>query len=629
MPIDAAFLFCSTTKIGMTFCSADFSNVKAQVNSNPDQVPQLNHPAADDVRQALLRLFAVNPFRDSPQLSAFLKFVVEETLQGRGGDLKGYTIATMALGRRDDFDPQTDPIVRVQAGRVRQAIQDYYDAHPEDPLRIQFVKGSYEPQFLFTEKAGLKNSSKAVSTGHLLSESSRSEGSRSEGFRPLETTPHGKFQKQQYAILGFAMVIAMLGFVSLVLLSGLFPMPANRAPIVRQSFFPTVIVDTSLGPSDPLEIISVIQRTQDALARFDDIILVRDTHDERGGSQVAPVRQKAEQLVLRIFGSYADRGRVRISARLVEQFDQRVVWVKEFEPVVSGTGGDDARGEIVRSIATAIARPYGAIHAYTRQVFGDGPNAQSDFGCLILVFDYRLSNDQARHQAARHCLEDQISKSPKVGALHSQLASLYIDEYQQGFNILPKPPLDRALAAATRGVNLAPASARSYQSLMNVHFSRKEMPSAWRSAEQALKLNPFDTEIQADVAIRYIQSGQILKGTQELEEALSYNSTPPDWTTTYLALAKYVVGREDEAAIIGKPLRTSEFALALLGSVILSHHADDRAGALEALASLKQKHPLIHANPAVYLERSNFDRGFAERFMVRYRSALSWLGQPS
>src|SRR5213596_640402 len=62
----------------------------------------------------------------SPQLAAFVRFVVEATLRGEGGRIKGYTIAVEALGRGEDFDPQTDPIVRVEAGRLRRALQQYY-----------------------------------------------------------------------------------------------------------------------------------------------------------------------------------------------------------------------------------------------------------------------------------------------------------------------------------------------------------------------------------------------------------------------------------------------------------------------------------------------------------------------
>ena len=71
-------------------------------------------PTAVEVRAALDQIIASDDFRRSVQLATFLRFVVEATLRGEGGRIKGYTIATEAFRRGDGFDPQTDPIVRVK-----------------------------------------------------------------------------------------------------------------------------------------------------------------------------------------------------------------------------------------------------------------------------------------------------------------------------------------------------------------------------------------------------------------------------------------------------------------------------------------------------------------------------------
>ena len=58
----------------------------------------------DDVRQELARLLATDQFQQSPKLAEFLRFVVEQTLDGNQADLKAYTIGVDALGQREDFD---------------------------------------------------------------------------------------------------------------------------------------------------------------------------------------------------------------------------------------------------------------------------------------------------------------------------------------------------------------------------------------------------------------------------------------------------------------------------------------------------------------------------------------------
>lgn len=79
-------------------------------------------PSDAHIRAALARVLACSNFRASPQLASFLSFVVEETLAGQADHIKGYSVAVGALGRSDTFDPQTNPIGRVEAGRLRRAL---------------------------------------------------------------------------------------------------------------------------------------------------------------------------------------------------------------------------------------------------------------------------------------------------------------------------------------------------------------------------------------------------------------------------------------------------------------------------------------------------------------------------
>jgi hypothetical protein len=103
---------------------------------------------AADVGPALRSVLASAAFAHSPSLTAFLRFVVEAALAGRGDQLKGYTIAVEALGRRSDFDPETDAIVRVDAGRIRSALARYYETDgAHDAVVIDLPRGHYAPTF--------------------------------------------------------------------------------------------------------------------------------------------------------------------------------------------------------------------------------------------------------------------------------------------------------------------------------------------------------------------------------------------------------------------------------------------------------------------------------------------------
>lgn len=100
------------------------------------------------VRKALSEVLASASFRNSPQLSAFLTYVVEKTLAGKANTIKAYSIAVEALGRANSFDPVTDATVRVMAGRVRAALEVHYLRNPKSScVVIELLPGSYVPQF--------------------------------------------------------------------------------------------------------------------------------------------------------------------------------------------------------------------------------------------------------------------------------------------------------------------------------------------------------------------------------------------------------------------------------------------------------------------------------------------------
>lgn len=111
-------------------------------------------PDVDRVRTHVGQILRSADFASAPQLSALLEYIVERKLAGEEGSVKAYTIATEALGRAADFDPQSDPIVRVQARRLRQSLQLYY-AGPGagETMRIVLPVGAYVPQFIEREVA--------------------------------------------------------------------------------------------------------------------------------------------------------------------------------------------------------------------------------------------------------------------------------------------------------------------------------------------------------------------------------------------------------------------------------------------------------------------------------------------
>jgi TolB-like protein len=119
---------------------------------SPDiAMPKRNDSAAipaREVRRQLQRILASRPFAQTKRMSRFLRFTVEQTLAGHSGELKEFTIGLEVFDRGSGYDPGTDPIVRVEARRLRSKLSEYYKGEGrQDKVLIRFPKGGYAPVF--------------------------------------------------------------------------------------------------------------------------------------------------------------------------------------------------------------------------------------------------------------------------------------------------------------------------------------------------------------------------------------------------------------------------------------------------------------------------------------------------
>jgi Tol biopolymer transport system component len=106
------------------------------------------------VAEQLERVLQSEVFRTASRSSKLLRFLVEETVNGRADRLKDYTLGAEALGRGDSFDPRTDPIARVEASRLRSRLELYYATEgASDPVVITLPKGGYVPRFDYRSSA--------------------------------------------------------------------------------------------------------------------------------------------------------------------------------------------------------------------------------------------------------------------------------------------------------------------------------------------------------------------------------------------------------------------------------------------------------------------------------------------
>jgi hypothetical protein len=103
-------------------------------------------PPGEAVQEQVEKILASSGFARSERLSRFLRFAVDKKLRGEGDQIKEYLLGVEVFDRDASYDPRLDPIVRVEAARLRAKLREYYRTEGQsDPVRIEFDRGTYVP----------------------------------------------------------------------------------------------------------------------------------------------------------------------------------------------------------------------------------------------------------------------------------------------------------------------------------------------------------------------------------------------------------------------------------------------------------------------------------------------------
>ncbi|HWZ31116.1 MAG TPA: tetratricopeptide repeat protein [Bryobacteraceae bacterium] len=116
----------------------------------------------ESIRAQTRKIIASRTLVRSERLARFLEFTVSESLAGNTDQLKEFVIGVEVFDRKQDYDPRLDPIVRVEARRLRMKLKKYYETEGRsDALRIEYPKGSYAPAIRITDHAERTDTSKS------------------------------------------------------------------------------------------------------------------------------------------------------------------------------------------------------------------------------------------------------------------------------------------------------------------------------------------------------------------------------------------------------------------------------------------------------------------------------------
>jgi len=472
-------------------------------------------PAPESVRAQCEKILASSGFAGSERLSRFLRFIVEQALQGN--QLKETLVGMEVFGRKPSYDPRLDGVVRVEAVKLRARLKEYYDAEGvHDPVRIDLPKGGYVPCF------------------------------EAQGSPPLELRVRPQRHRWWTDWRGIVLRLALL---ALILIAGYainkrHPRPVSRDAASSIAVLPFVNLSSekeneyfSDGLTDDL--ISALTKVQGLR------VVARSSAFQFKGKS-PDIRTVGRQLNVAtvLEGSVQKSGdRLRITAQLSSVADGYHLWSETYDRQLQDVFAvqDEISRAIVRALEVRVAGDRGRLVTSSTQ----------DLDAYNLYLQGRFHLNKWRPEGARKGIqyfERAIAKDPGYAPAQAGLADCHT--WLGVFGWSPaREAMPQARAAANRALQLDETLAAAHISLGYVKALYDwDWPGAGREFKRALELSPGDPDAHFAYSLTYLAPlGRLDEALTEIQRALDLDPLSPYKITA--AGTIYLERREFDRAV--------------------------------------------------------------------------------
>jgi adenylate cyclase len=480
--------------------------------------------------------------------------------------------------RPPDFDAQTDPLVRVEAGRLRRRLIEYYaDEGRDDPVRLELPRGGYA----------------VVSNYHVPSTLEGQDATALLGGTPTGATPADNVAARRRrrwrrirAVVASAVIAAV---VTVVLLrrddertvehdvpaaSGL----AGRSAIVVHPF-------EALGGAEGVAAL--------AATLTEEIFLVLDGPErlvvpaEAGGESIIATQGYALTGSVRAMDE-----EIRITARIVRADTGTQIWSAAYDEPLDVLGSAVGQRRIARLVALAT-EPYGPVFQAELERIRFADREPGTRECVLRYYEYRRVFGSAEHARALDCFELAMARDPDSADAWAGLSLLMTDAWAHGFGGQGGSPalLERARETARHAMDIDGENLRANLALASVqYFSGADFREL---AERLLAAWPDNAEAQGFVGAMLVLSGETQRGHALVASAIKWTPEVPSGYYASSALAALREHRYDDALAFALRMDSPDWPL---GHMIVA-----AAGALGGRADLakRARERLIELDPTI------------------------------
>ncbi len=436
------------------------------------------------IRLQVDRILASEAFAKSRRRRTFLSYIVDETLAGRGERLKGYTVGIEVFDREASFDASVDPVVRIEASRLRDKLRAYYareGAH--DPIRIDLPKGSYAPLIEFREAVALEPALANETHSGVVTEATRVPSAMT----PISARPS----------------IAVLPFIN---------MSANRA-------------DDYLSDAITENVITALSRFRDLAVAASHSVF---SYKSKGGQIPEIARELGVRFVLE--GSVQkSKERVTITAQLIDGGTGAHFWAERFDR----SFGDllAVLDEVTENIVGRLGSPYcgrvgKAWRGQTDTAPPDRLRAYDHFLAGLDIFDDWAPGCMPKARA--HFLRA-IELDPAFGKAYAKIAFSHTIDAWLGWSEDAAHSLAEAQKFATLAITRDDDEAWGHWAIGYNSLFIGQHERAIAGYRRALELNPNDPDIMNDFGLCLSCCGRSNEAVTAVQKAMQLNPHYPDW----------------------------------------------------------------------------------------------------
>ncbi len=483
----------------------------------PDRAVQ-GRALRGEIESALRAILSSGALGQSERRSRLLSYLVGLECEGRGEEIKAYAIALDVFGRDATFDPNTDSIVRVEIGRLRDALRLYHAQNQNDGMVvIDIPKGSYRPSFSLPAA-------------------------------PPDARNKRRVPTTLGALALACAVIAALASVSVLLRDGNRPVGSSPDVALRIAVMP---FETSGDHADLDEI---------AFGLYSELAL--DLSAYSWVSVVSPLDADSIDADYVLKNQLQWQGELlQTNSQLLELPGQRLIWSKSFSEPTTVANIQKIQSQITSGTASSLGSAHGistdlVLARATR-------HSKADLGaflCYIGVYRYFVEPTDRKHRKLRDCLESVVTKFPEFGEAWGALGLIYSDEERFGRN--PRSGADSwadARKAIERGLELAPLRSTTLSAglVLAIEAPEQDLGAALHHAKKMLELFPRHPPTLVLIGSRRAEFlGQWKEGLESIEIALQLEHSPPSVFFLTKAFHAAIGSDDDKALAATRPLTT-------------------------------------------------------------------------